>query len=181
MYSWDIPSPPPNILLWVTVAAVGWRVFVWVSDLRHRHKEREQSIVDEFWYRTIILPECWTPLIELMSTCVGRLHQVDLELDSMYVSGELQKIQLAFQSEKNRTIGRFVLLTAFNEEIYRRILKMLDDFEDDLAENFALVTSGTSSPSTSIEYYESLFWTKLADICKVMMELHPEKRMLTES
>ena len=180
MYNWDIPTPPPNVLLWGAVLAVGWRVIVWLFDLRHRHKTREQSIVDEFWYRTIILPECWRPLIALMSKFVERIHTINLEGDAAQVSRDLQQIHLGFQQEKNLIIGRFVLLSAFNEEIYRSIKSILDNFEDDLAENFASIGFEKNSPNSSVEYFESLFWTKLTEICKVMMKLHPEKRLLIE-
>ena len=98
----------------------------------------------------------------------------------MLVSKDLQQIHLDFQQEKNVVIGRFVLLSAFNEEIYRNINLILDEFEDDLAENFASTSVGKDSPALSVEYFESLFWTKLAEICKVMMELHPEKRLSIE-
>ena len=175
--NWIIANPPPNLALWVAVLAVLLRVIAMAWAFVRAHKAREQSIVDEFWYRTIILPECWDPLIGLFSNSVQRLHKIESENSFPETWKKLQKVQLDFAAEKNYIVGRFVLLTAFNEELNRKIGEMLDELEDELAEYFASISPHSESYGVILAFYESLFWEKLARICKVLIKLHPEKRM----
>lgn len=140
-------------------------------------KDREQSIADEFWFRKIILPECWDPLLEVFKKYVSKLQQIDCGQSVSTVGGELRMFGLEFAAEKNQIIGRFVLLTAFNEELNVQVRELLDELEDELADYFASIDPESVSNEFIVSFAESLFWKKLATISQAIMQLHPHKRI----
>lgn len=174
--SWDIP-PPPNILLWAAIFGVALRLLAWLWGLWQRYSDRKQSIVDEFWYRTIILPVCWQPLIDLVSGYARRLQELDNGGPSGITAAHLRNVALDFGAEKNLLLGRFLLLTTFNEEIYSSIVDELDSLEDEITEYCESFDLDQDSANLAIGYLETLFWSKLSAICREMIKLHPQAQI----
>lgn len=177
---WEIPSSL-NYLLWVGVVGgiVGvlglvLRFCVLLRDLRHRRIDQKRSIVDEFWYRTIIMPICWQPLVELFNEYVERLHGMNHEEPLTNTLEAFQRLTLGFSADKNRVLARFWLLTAFKENLYEMIKEKLDLLEDEITERCESIMSNPNSTSKiEIAFVENLFWNNLTEICKEMMNHHP--------
>ena len=174
--TWNVP-PPPSILLWATIIGVGFRFVGFLWSLYQRRLDRERSIVDEFWYRTIILPICLKPLVDLISEYIDRLHKIDGSTLLPMIMPTLRDLALEFGVDKNRVLGRFLLLSAFEEEIYRKIGETLDALEDDITEYCSSINKESHPCGREIAFIEQLFWSKLADICKEMIKLHPHGRL----
>lgn len=167
---------PPPILLWAAVVGVGINLVTFLWGLRHRHIDRKRSIVDEFWYRTIILPICWKPLIDLINEYVGRLHEINSEVSLKATLSILQHFAAEFGADKNRVLGRCRLLEVFRNDIYKKIEETLDALEDDIAKYCGEIEQEANSVRTTTvtEHVEHFFWSHLATICKEMMKLHPK-------
>ena len=174
--SWDIP-PPPDLLLWAAIIGVAVQLLALLWGFCQRHADRKQSIVDEFWYRTIILPVCWQPLIDLVSRHARRPQELHDGTPSGITAGDLRNVALEFGVEKNRLLGRFLLLTTFNDEIYRSIVQELDTLEDEITDYCGTVDLDQDAAHLVIGYVESLYWSKLSAICKEMIKLHPQAQI----
>ena len=172
--SWDLPEPPPNIILWATALLVLARLLVLLLGLRQRRIDRARSIVDDFWYRTIILPLCWRPLFDLISKYVQKVHECDPNNDIADTSKTLQLLIASFATEKNLIESRFILLTSFKDEIYQEIRDALDQLEDELALYCAENTTVDDSTIEALANVEYLLWHGLKRVCEAMMVLHPK-------
>ena len=165
-----------SILLWATVIGVGLRIVGQLWGLYQRRIDRRRSVVDEFWYRTILVPICLQPLVDLVSEYIDRLHRLDSGALLTFILPALRDLALEFGVDKNRVLGRFLLLTAFDEQIYRRIGETLDLLEDEISEYCGSISSDSDSAGRVIAFIEQLFWIKLTDVCKEMIRLHPQGR-----
>lgn len=179
----NIP-PPANWLLWTGVFAFAWKLIEWLYGRYERHRDKERSIVDEFWYRTILVPICWQPLVELITEYVARLHALAGRtlLPDATASG-LRDLTLEFASDKNRIVNRFMILTIFDDEVYRGIRGHLDSLEDEVTEYLAHETHPSQREAFArrialhTEYVESVYWARLKDVCTEMMKLHPAVKL----
>ena len=168
----QIPRPP-DFLLWAAILGVGLNFIKFLWDLYQKRMDRQQSIVDMFWYRTVIMPICWSPLADLINEYVKHLHQMDRKAPLDQTLEGMINLAREFGREKNLVLGRFLLLTIFKDETYKNIRDTLDGLEDEIVQNCVPAESNFDSSSTAIAFIESLFWSNLTKACKEMMKLHP--------
>lgn len=168
-------SPPPSIIQWVAVITIGFAVLKFFWDLIQRRSDKKQSVYDTLWYRTLIIPECWNPIFKLTADYVNKLQQLNSENDTDRIVDSLRNLCFDFQKDKENIVGRLILLRPFNEDMPRRIGKVLDDLEDELVDYCGSHNNNQQTYPPMIEYLESLFWTKLEEVCSTMMTLHPKR------
>ena len=172
---WE-PPPPPPIFLWAAVAGIGLQFIIFLWGQYQRYVDKNRSIVDEFWYRTVILPVCWQPLTSLFGEYAERLHEMDRKASLETTLSNLQLLAVEFSADKNRVLGRCQLLAAFSDNICQSIEETLDVLEDDIAKYCGEVSQNSDFASTAIviEFVTRLFWSRLSDLCKEMIKLHPQ-------
>lgn len=125
------------------------------------------------------MPICWQPLIELFDRYVESLHEMDHEASLKDILPIFRDLALEFSVDKNRVLGRFLLLTAFQDDLYKKITEKLDLLEENITEYCKTTISNPNSTSaTEISFIESLFWTCLTEISKEMMTHHPHGRFI---
>lgn len=170
----DIP-PPPSILQWVAVVAVGLAALKFIWDLWQRKSDKKQSVYDNLWYRTLIIPECWDPIVSLIAEYVEKLQQLKMKKDTGQMRDSLQTLCIDFQKDKENIAGRLILLRPFNEVMPSSIEKVLDNLEDELVEYCGSPENYQQGEIPILNYLETVFWTRLEEVCSTMMNLHPKR------
>ena len=177
----DLPTlpSPPSILQWVAVVAAVIATVItvskFISDLLQRRSDKKQSIYDTLWYRTLIIPECWNPIVSLTAEYVERLQQLKSKNDTDQMVDSLQILCFDFQKDKENIAGRLILLRPFNEIMPSKIEDILDKLEDELVEFCGSLNFDQQNDIPIFDYLESVFWTKLEEVCSTMMTLHPKR------
>lgn len=172
----EIP-PPPNYVLWLTFLGLVLEVAWYFVGLYQRRHDRQISIVDEYWYRTIIVPICWQPILDLVTKNVQKIHSMDESAPAVLTVPALRTLTLEFAIEKNLVVGRAFVLTVFSDEAYKMVRDSLDSLEDEITEYCASV--GQDGSPLILQYLQSLFWNRLTEVCSHLMKLHPNLKMPT--
>jgi len=167
--------PPPIILLWVAVIASILAVLKFILDIVQRQSDKNKSVYDTLWYRTLIIPECWNPIVSLIAEYAEKLQSLKTEEDPQRIENSLHTLCINFQKDKENITGRLILLRPFNELMPMRIQQVLDNLEDELMNFCASVSFSQKIEISIFDYLESVFWTKLEEICSTMMNLHPKR------
>ena len=169
------PPAPPSILLWVAVVTAVLAVLKFILGLIQRRSDKNKSVYDTLWYRTLIIPECWNPIVSLIAEYVNKLQQLKLEKDNKQIADSLQTLCIDFQSDKENIAGRLILLRPFNELLPSKIQIVLDNLEDELVDFCGSLEFDSQVEIPIFDYLETVFWTKLEEVCSTMMTLHPKR------
>ena len=168
-------ASPPSILQWIAVITAFLAVLKFIWDLKERKSDKNKSVYDTLWYRTLIIPECWNPIVLLIAEYVEKLQQLKMKKDTGQLREALQTLCIDFQNDKENIAGRLILLRPFNEVMPSSIENVLENLEDELVEYCGCPENYQRSEIPILYYLETVFWTKLEEICSTMMNLHPKR------
>ncbi len=146
-----------------------------IMDQIQRRSDKNKSVYDTLWYRTLIIPECWNPIVTLTSEYVKKLQLIKIGKDTQRTAKSLQTLCINFQKDKENLAGRLILLRPFNELMPSRIEKILENLEDELVEFCGSLPFDQQIDIRKFDYLQSVFWTKLEEVCSTMMTLHPKR------
>ena len=101
-----------------------WKVYEHILEWVIRTRERRLSVIDEFWYRTVLYPLAIEPLIKLFLTLKDSI--VDIENNQEAGQSEYKILLECFQKQKNDVVARSLVLEAVSSGLYKIISENLD-------------------------------------------------------
>lgn len=178
-----INEQPPAGLVWFTVFIAAttliWGVFSYIFDKLHERRLRRQRRIDEYWFRTVVMPMCIQPLENFLTAQAENFKHKNTSTipNSTAISPRKYSLLLReFKDGKEKIKDRFLLTQVFNEQLYIIVANKLDQLEDEVALHCAYNELGKESnvqenvgdPS----YIHSYIYTSLRDIFNQFIKLH---------
>lgn len=174
-------SDPPSWTLWFAVIAsvllVMQRIITPIWNFFKNKAARRLAVVDDFWYRKILMPQCMTPLQKFFEDYGERLQSLNKSriknptLDGI-PSPEYQKYVSEFQQEKERLVRQFFVLRAIDSEIHEQVAQFLDRLEDHVTEFCYKIAISSNIDELEVSAVESAFWAINRDIIESMIGIH---------
>lgn len=134
---------PPAWMLWVTavVALVkfAFDLIVWIVSLFEKKKNLDRSILDDFWYRTIVLPTFLEPMMEFISEFSAKLRSLD---ESAGGADDHNSYLKSFQVGLRNITNKALILSATHEALYEIVSNRLDLLEDAVTAHCAIRALG---------------------------------------
>jgi hypothetical protein len=175
----ELPSPPAWAM-WVAIVGVLVDVIRLIYELVHERKEKDSSVHDQFWFRTIISPRCVNPLIEFVELHAKALGTLVSNLmttsDPQVQLTRLRQFVATYQVASNELLERLILLTVFDNEVYLQVRNCLEQLEDDLTQRLAslLIARAGEAPHELLPELRSKCWSAAVEALKVIEKRHRE-------
>jgi len=117
------------------VFGIGW--YIWDRKFRLvlREKDKDESVYDAYWLRSIVIPICIEPLMELAEFATKNVY--DVVVDEEFQSGRSdvwKAFDEEFASRKLRLSSSLVMLDLIDIDLRAKIDVELDSLEDCIAD-----------------------------------------------
>lgn len=173
---------PPNWVLWVSAFLAISKFFLdvvsWISSKFEKTRERNRSITDDFWYRTIILPIFLEPMLEFINEHSKKLRLIDdvyQKSPDEDHSDQYKSYLESFQSGLRHIINRALMLSASHESLYEVVSMKLDSLEDGVATHCVERAYGGGIEKVDFDNHlvtEAYFFEVARDIIVQLKERH---------
>ncbi len=172
---------PPPWTLWFAVFAAAAGVLKFVIELFLRSKDKAKGVVDDYWYRTVLMPDCVTPLqsfLDSMHEKLKRQNQLFIGNAAIAAIGRahFRDFIEEFQEEKQRLVRKFFILRSIDTQIHETVATHLDDLEDKVIEFCVKTAVDASNNPTSFALESdsvlSVFDATHRDVIEKLIQLH---------
>ncbi len=119
-------DPTALVALLVAIATLGWTIYWERTSARRR-------LIDEYWYRQIVGPNCVTPIIDFLNSWIDRLPELGVAPSVTKVDEAYE----AFCAEKNVLLSKLWLSKLFSDSFYEDAEQAFDDVEDVFAQELS--------------------------------------------
>jgi hypothetical protein len=170
-------SPSP-LALWVSVSLATislivnalMSIYIFRRDIFEKKQDRERSINDDYWFRTIIMPIILEPIAEFTDIYSNKILGIE-ERNNVENADEYKNYLDEFQHGLQIIISRCSLLKLYEDSLYETITSYFELLED----NVALHCLRKSEKLTSIKTTGSgsdLFFDCLRDVIGAIKVRH---------
>lgn len=118
-------DPVACLALIVSIGTLGWTVWCEFTGAGRRR-------ADEYWYRSVLAPNCIEPLIDLMNEYVAALATLNTDM----TFEESQAFCDSFAQKKERLLARLWISKLFSSEYYDQACLELDHIDDFFVQTF---------------------------------------------